>query len=447
MCHRGGEIDQDAEQYKVKSPLLKAELVRSKEMIEKETYNELSRRPRSSKRIYAYADKISRPSAAKEKKVYLPLDLTPIVLKKVIIGMKLHTWINDLLFVLLIPELSFWKNHLPVPDEHQSDTQVIIVKMEILLEPTSNKLMVGKIDTSAGYPVKEILLTLNLLIKVRFLNGFRRKLKDGGEVSYDSEFFGFAQLNWIADVIFSKDRSKVIGKSNNDPVSVNKEETSYIATKICDMDCQMLGDTFGTPNTSTKVATTGHNNIPSNKGEDGSIILIESAKSNGMGHVPYANNLNGKPSNKAINFRTLIAPAVVSYGEKEDLKIVPVWVKIHDVLITAFTNDELSVIAMKNSTLINVRYLYSLSVHGIMRHAKLNDKKSTKVGNNNSGSKTMFDVASSSCTKRISHVANYNEMKIVIPIPFNVLNMVKKDVWVVPSDTISSKGEMIDVNT
>ncbi|GKA14470.1 hypothetical protein Tco_0694116 [Tanacetum coccineum] len=44
MCHRGGEIDQDAEQYKVKSPLLKAELVRSKEMIEKETYNELSRR-------------------------------------------------------------------------------------------------------------------------------------------------------------------------------------------------------------------------------------------------------------------------------------------------------------------------------------------------------------------------------------------------------------------
>ncbi|GJU23087.1 hypothetical protein Tco_1156429 [Tanacetum coccineum] len=44
MCHRGGEIDQDAEQYKVKSPLLNVELVKSKEMIEKETYNELSRR-------------------------------------------------------------------------------------------------------------------------------------------------------------------------------------------------------------------------------------------------------------------------------------------------------------------------------------------------------------------------------------------------------------------
>ncbi|GJR39404.1 hypothetical protein Tco_1215088 [Tanacetum coccineum] len=43
MCHRGGEIDQDAKQYQAKSPLLKAELVKSKEMIEKETYNELSR--------------------------------------------------------------------------------------------------------------------------------------------------------------------------------------------------------------------------------------------------------------------------------------------------------------------------------------------------------------------------------------------------------------------
>ncbi|GJX49094.1 hypothetical protein Tco_0275939 [Tanacetum coccineum] len=44
ICHRGGEIDQDAEQYQVKSPLLNAELFKTKEMIEKETYNELSHR-------------------------------------------------------------------------------------------------------------------------------------------------------------------------------------------------------------------------------------------------------------------------------------------------------------------------------------------------------------------------------------------------------------------
>ncbi|GJU86125.1 retrovirus-related pol polyprotein from transposon TNT 1-94 [Tanacetum coccineum] len=57
--------------------------------------------------------------------------------------------------------------------EHHSDTQVITVKMEILLEPTSNKLMVERFYTSAGNPVKEILLKLNL--------PDHRILKDGGE--------------------------------------------------------------------------------------------------------------------------------------------------------------------------------------------------------------------------------------------------------------------------
>ncbi|GKC18834.1 hypothetical protein Tco_1020984 [Tanacetum coccineum] len=47
------------------------------------------------------------------------------------------------------------------------------MKMEILLEPTSNKLMVERFDTSAGNPVKEILLKLNL--------PDHRIFKDGGE--------------------------------------------------------------------------------------------------------------------------------------------------------------------------------------------------------------------------------------------------------------------------
>ncbi|GJS57008.1 hypothetical protein Tco_0651792 [Tanacetum coccineum] len=42
MCHRGREIDQDAEQYQAKSPLLKAEFLKSNDMVEKEVYNELS---------------------------------------------------------------------------------------------------------------------------------------------------------------------------------------------------------------------------------------------------------------------------------------------------------------------------------------------------------------------------------------------------------------------
>ncbi|GJU31934.1 hypothetical protein Tco_1175523 [Tanacetum coccineum] len=50
------------------------------------------------------------------------------------------------------------------------EVSVFTMKMEILLEPTSNKLMV------AGNPVKKILLKLNL--------SDHRILKDGGEVIF-----------------------------------------------------------------------------------------------------------------------------------------------------------------------------------------------------------------------------------------------------------------------
>ncbi|GJS98522.1 hypothetical protein Tco_0819692 [Tanacetum coccineum] len=41
---RGREIDQDAEQYQVKGPLLNAEFFKTNDMVEKEVYNELSKR-------------------------------------------------------------------------------------------------------------------------------------------------------------------------------------------------------------------------------------------------------------------------------------------------------------------------------------------------------------------------------------------------------------------
>ncbi|GJT09606.1 hypothetical protein Tco_0856648 [Tanacetum coccineum] len=44
MSHRGGVIDQDAEQDQVKSPLLKVEFLKMNDMVEKEVYNELSNR-------------------------------------------------------------------------------------------------------------------------------------------------------------------------------------------------------------------------------------------------------------------------------------------------------------------------------------------------------------------------------------------------------------------
>ncbi|GJV25160.1 gag-pol polyprotein [Tanacetum coccineum] len=44
MCHSGGEIDQNAEHDQVKSPLLKAEFLKTNDIVEKEVYNELSNR-------------------------------------------------------------------------------------------------------------------------------------------------------------------------------------------------------------------------------------------------------------------------------------------------------------------------------------------------------------------------------------------------------------------
>nr|GEW41634.1 hypothetical protein [Tanacetum cinerariifolium] len=55
----------------------------------------------------------------------------------------------------------------------------------------------------------------------------------------------------------------------------------------------------------------------------------------------------------------------------------------------------------------------------------------------------MADVASSSGMKNL---ANYNETTIVTSNPFDVLNMVEKDVRATPSDTVCSKGNMADVN-
>ncbi|GKA99340.1 hypothetical protein Tco_0827277 [Tanacetum coccineum] len=42
------------------------------------------------------------------------------------------------------------------------EVSVFTMKMEILLEPTSNKLMVERFNTTVGNPVKKILLKLNL---------------------------------------------------------------------------------------------------------------------------------------------------------------------------------------------------------------------------------------------------------------------------------------------
>ncbi|GJR28336.1 retrotransposon protein, putative, ty1-copia subclass [Tanacetum coccineum] len=97
---------------------------------------------------------------------------------------------------------------LVILPEHQSDTQVITVKMEILLEPTSNKLMV------AGNLVKEILLKLNL--------PDHRILKDGGEVKEFQRSFRHSDTERLSrsdEVLklknFKKDATLKLFKSTN----------------------------------------------------------------------------------------------------------------------------------------------------------------------------------------------------------------------------------------
>ncbi|GKB59212.1 hypothetical protein Tco_0915398 [Tanacetum coccineum] len=95
------------------------------------------------------------------------------------------------------------------------------MKMEILLEPTSNKLMVEHVEfdesnanvlerfyTLAGNPVKEILLKLNL--------PDHRILKDGGE---DFRYSDTERLSQSDEVLklknFKKDATLKLSKSTN----------------------------------------------------------------------------------------------------------------------------------------------------------------------------------------------------------------------------------------
>ncbi|GJT38393.1 hypothetical protein Tco_0938258 [Tanacetum coccineum] len=66
------------------------------------------------------------------------------------------------------------------------------MKMEILLEPTSNKLMVERFNTTAGNPVKKTLLRLNLSDHRSILTNSKEHLKMVMEIS-DSSWI------WILD--------------------------------------------------------------------------------------------------------------------------------------------------------------------------------------------------------------------------------------------------------
>ncbi|GJT35509.1 hypothetical protein Tco_0925928 [Tanacetum coccineum] len=97
------------------------------------------------------------------------------------------------------------------------------MKMEILLEPTSNKLMfdesnanvLERLYTSAGNPVKEILLKLNLPDHKSILTD-SKILKDGGE---DFRYSDIERLSRSDEVLklksFKKDATLKLSKSTN----------------------------------------------------------------------------------------------------------------------------------------------------------------------------------------------------------------------------------------
>ncbi|GJY65145.1 hypothetical protein Tco_0466605 [Tanacetum coccineum] len=121
------------------------------------------------------------------------------------------------------------------------EVSVFTMKMEILLEPTSNKLMVEhaeydesntyvleRFNTTAGNPVKKILLKLNL--------SDHRKLKDGGEVKEFQRSFRHSDTERLSrsdEVLklknFKKDATLKLFKSTNQEryEHVGPEVTSY----------------------------------------------------------------------------------------------------------------------------------------------------------------------------------------------------------------------------
>ncbi|GJX36292.1 hypothetical protein Tco_0247849 [Tanacetum coccineum] len=104
-----------------------------------------------------------------------------------------------------------------------SNIQVIsfTMKMEILVEPTSNKLMVERFYTSAGNPVKEILLKLNLPDHRSILTD-SKILKDGSEVKEFQRSFRHSDTERLSrsdEVLklknFKKDATLKLSKSTN----------------------------------------------------------------------------------------------------------------------------------------------------------------------------------------------------------------------------------------
>nr|GEU86502.1 hypothetical protein [Tanacetum cinerariifolium] len=209
-----------------------------------------------------------------------------------------------------------------------------------------------------------------------------------------------------------------------------------------------FSDAFGTHNASTKVATTGPNDIPSNKGDDGKKAInfrTLIAPATNVAHVAisiklvlevkerFENSVYGVFQGKRVVSNTSME-AMLENGlwlicnvsliprkwspmanvSKGDLKSVPVWVKLHDT-----QRHDVRGLPICPKSCVVYKPIHPMIVKkSDTRQAKPTNTNSINVGNNNLVTSNLFDV----------------------------LNMVKNDVGAAPSDTVSSKGDMADVN-
>nr|GFA74171.1 hypothetical protein [Tanacetum cinerariifolium] len=146
--------------------------------------------------------------------------------------------------------------------------------------------------------------------------------------------------------------------------------------------------------------------------------LVTTMPSNALGRSSYA-NITGKPSGKKVNVRTLFTPErngidvivlvyfIRAISErfnnplilkkwhpnenllKKDVTTVLVWVKLHGVLVTAFSEDGLSAIATK----LGVRLVRFLDI--FMRNVQRIQPTVSSSGNKKKGVKPTIEVSNS----------------------------------------------------
>ncbi|GJT28943.1 hypothetical protein Tco_0909218 [Tanacetum coccineum] len=133
--------------------------------------------------------------------------------------------------------------------------------------------------------------------------------------------FGFG-LSTESDDTMNKDTPVIVASAVKEGVTPSVVDMMAEKDKLSSLEDTTIPGSF--PPLSTSVSTTA---------------------GNAPGKSSYA-NITSKPSGKKVNVHTLFTPGDENLL-KEDVSTVPVWVNLHGVPVTAFSEDGLSAIATK----------------------------------------------------------------------------------------------------